>query len=266
MELGVTFMKLNHIYNESCLVTLKRIKDNSINTVITSPPYNMNLRIRNGRYCSRQIVKELTTKYDDFDDNLDINEYNKFHSQVLSELLRVSGLVFYNIQLLTGNKRSVFKMIGDYSDYLKDIIIWDKGHAEPSIQAGVLNKRTEFILVFEKENSISRKFKTAQFKRGTLEDLWLIQRENNNLSSHKAIFPEKFVYKILSNFTNEKDIIYDPFIGTGSTAIVCKKMNRYFLGSEINENYVNVALQRLLTEKLEPFNIQNQSINQTTLF
>ena len=130
----------------------------------------------------------------------------------------------------------------------------------------MLNKRTEFILVFDKENSISRKFKTAQFKKGTLEDLWLIQRKNTNLSSHKAIFPEKFVYKILSNFTNEKDIIYDPFIGTGSTAIVCKKMNRYFLGSEINENYVNVALQRLHTEKLEPFNIQNQSINQTTLF
>ena len=65
-------------------------------------------------------------------------------------------------------------MIGDYSDYLKDIIIWDKGHAEPSIQSGVLNKRTEFILVFDKENSISRKFKTAQFKKGTLEDLSLI--------------------------------------------------------------------------------------------
>ena len=106
-------MKLNHIYNESCLVTLKRIKDNLIDTVITSPPYNMNLRIRNGKYCSRQIVKELTTKYDNFTDNLDIDEYNKFHSQVLSELLRVSKLVFYNIQLLTGNKRSVFKMIGE---------------------------------------------------------------------------------------------------------------------------------------------------------
>ena len=250
----------------NCLELLKELDDDSIDLTITSPPYNMNLRIRNGKYCSRQIVKELTTKYDNFTDNLDIDEYNKFHSQVLSELLRVSKLVFYNIQLLTGNKRSVFKMIGDYSDYLKDIIVWDKGHAEPSIQSGVLNKRTEFVLVFEKENPISRKFKTAQFKKGNLDDLWLIQRDKLKLSSHKAIFPEKFVYKILSNFTNEKDIIYDPFMGTGSTAIVCKKMNRYFLGSEINKNYVNVALQRLHTERLEPFNIQNQSINQTTLF
>ena len=258
-------MRLNYIYNECCLTTLKRIKDDSIDTVITSPPYNMNLRIRNGKYCSRQIIKELTTKYDGFTDNLNIDQYYNFHSKVLSELLRVSKLVFYNIQLLTGNKRSVFKMIGNYSNYLKDIVTWDKGHAEPSIQAGVLNKRTEFVLVFEKENSISRKFKTAQFKRGSLDDLWLIQREKSSLSSHKAIFPEKFVYKILSNFTNEKDIIYDPFMGTGSTAIVCKKTNRLFIGSDINKNYVDIALQRLQTEKLEPFNIQSQFHTQTSL-
>ena len=63
-------MRINNIYNECCLNTLKSFKDNSINCVITSPPYNMNLRIRNGEYCSRQIVRELTTKYNNFDDNL----------------------------------------------------------------------------------------------------------------------------------------------------------------------------------------------------
>ena len=116
---------------------------------ITSPPYNMNLRIRNGQYCSREIKKELTTKYKNFSDNLPIDEYNSFHSKVLSELLRVSQLIFYNIQIVTGSKKSIFKMIGDYSGYLKDIVIWDKGKAEPSIQEGVLNRRTELILIFD---------------------------------------------------------------------------------------------------------------------
>ena len=73
-------IKLDHIYNEDCLDTLKRMKNDSIDCVITSPPYNMNLRIRNGKYCSRQIVKELSTKYSNFNDNLPIEEYNKFHS------------------------------------------------------------------------------------------------------------------------------------------------------------------------------------------
>jgi len=72
LPMSKCFMEINKIYNESCLDTLKRIPSNSIDLVITSPPYNMNLRIRNGEYCSRQIVKEFSTKYEGFDDNLPI--------------------------------------------------------------------------------------------------------------------------------------------------------------------------------------------------
>ena len=50
--------------------TLRRVPDNFVDLVVTSPPYNMNLRIRNGKYCSRQIVKEFSTKYEGFDDNM----------------------------------------------------------------------------------------------------------------------------------------------------------------------------------------------------
>ena len=257
-------MKLNIIYNECCLSTLKRIHDNSIDLTVTSPPYNMNLRIRNGQYCSRQITKELTTKYNNFSDNLPIEEYNSFHNKVIEELLRVSKLIFYNIQIVTGSKRSVFKMIGDYSDYLKDIIVWDKGNSEPSIQSGVLNRRTELILVFDKSNSISRKFNNAVFNKGTLEDLWLIQNKSS-LKDHRAIFPEQLVFKILSNFTHKKDIVYDPFMGSGTTAVVCKKMNRSFIGSEVNKNYIDIATQRLHTEKLQELNPDYKNYTQSYL-
>ena len=57
-------MKVNYIHNECCLDTLNRLNNNSINTVITSPPYNMNLRVRNNEYCSRQITKEYIVQYD----------------------------------------------------------------------------------------------------------------------------------------------------------------------------------------------------------
>ncbi len=77
-------LALNQIYHESCEETLKRLPDNSVNLVITSPPYNMNTRIRNGKYCSRQIVKELTTKYDGFDDNLPIDQFYDFHSTTIN--------------------------------------------------------------------------------------------------------------------------------------------------------------------------------------
>jgi len=130
----------NKIYNESCLETMERMDDGLVDLVITSPPYNMNLRIRNGEYCSRQIVDEFSTKYQDFSDNLPIEKYNSFHTKALRELLRVSNLVFYNIQIVSGSKRSVFKMIGDFSEYLKDIIIWDKGVSQPAMQELVLKR------------------------------------------------------------------------------------------------------------------------------
>jgi site-specific DNA-methyltransferase (adenine-specific)/modification methylase len=242
-------ISVNEIYNESCIETLKRMPDNFVNVVITSPPYNMNLRIRKGEYCSRQIVKEISTKYVGFDDNLPIEEYNRFHTEVLRELLRVSNLVFYNVQIVTGSKRSIFKMIGEFSKNLKDIIVWDKKHAEPSIQEQVLNRRTELILVFENDYPISRQFRSAVFKRGTLSDIWQIGKNRNKKKSedktHGASFPEELVATILKNFSKPNDIIYDPFLGTGTTAVVAKKLNRRFIGSELLKDYWKIANKKL---------------------
>jgi site-specific DNA-methyltransferase (adenine-specific)/modification methylase len=247
-----TKIELNKVYNESCLETLKKMEDGSVDAVITSPPYNMNLRIRNGKYCSRQIVKELSTKYSNFDDNLPIDEYYELHLNILKELLRVSGMVFYNIQIVTGSKRAIFKIIGELSDYLKDIVIWDKGHGQPAMAERVMNRRTELVLIFDKNNAISRQFEKCNFNRGTLDDLWLIKRGKKVSSEHGAVFPEELVSTILDNFTNEGDVIYDPFMGTGSTAVVCKKLKRKFIGSEISKEYMKVINERLkgVTETL----------------
>ncbi|MFV0500857.1 MAG: DNA methyltransferase [Bacteroidales bacterium] len=176
-------MELNIIYNESCEETLKRLKNSSVDIVITSPPYNMNLRIRNGKYCSRQVIKEeFSTKYDSFNDNLPIEEYYQFHSKIISELLRVSNLIFYNIQIVTGSKRAFFKIIGDYSDFLKEIIIWDKGVAQPAMAKNVLNRQSELILVFDNNNAISRQFDKCNFKRGTLNDIRPLQNPTHSLN------------------------------------------------------------------------------------
>lgn len=233
------------IYNEDCLSFLSKMPSKSIKATITSPPYNMNLRIRNGKYCSRQITKEFSTKYFGFDDNLPIDEYYDFHLKVLKELIRVSDLVFYNIQIVTGSKRAIFKLIGELNEYLKDIIIWDKGHAQPAMQFGVLNRQSELILIFEESNAISRQFSNSQFERGTLNDVWVIpsdkKRNKTDNCYHGAKFPEQLVEKIITNFTKENDWIFDPFAGTGTTGVVAKKMYRNFLGCELIDNYANLA-------------------------
>lgn len=110
----------------NCLDRLKEIPDNSVDLVLTSPPYNMNLRIRNGKYCSRQIVKEISTKYKSFDDNLPMDDYFEFNKSVINECLRVSDLVFFNIQMLTENKPALFRLMGEFSNNIKEMIVWDK--------------------------------------------------------------------------------------------------------------------------------------------
>ena len=131
-------------------------------------------------------------------------------------------------------------MIGEFSENLKEIIVWDKGNGQPAMQQQVLNRRTEIILVFEKDYPISRQFrKRGEFKRGTLDDLWLIKRGKKiGGENHGAVFPEELVSTILENFSKEDDIIYDPFMGTGTTGRVAKQMNRNFIGSEINGLYL----------------------------
>ena len=249
------FTDLNKIYNEDCLETLSRIPDDYIDLVITSPPYNMNLRIRNGQYTSRQIVKEFSSKYDGFDDNLPIDDFYKHHSQIIKELLRTSNLIFYVIQIVTGSKRAFFKIIGDFNENLKDVIIWDKGVAQPAMQKQVLNRQSEIILVFEKDYPISRQFRSAPFERGKLNDVWNISRGKKLNKDHGAVFPEELVEKIITNFSNKKDVVYDPFLGTGTTAFVAKKLGRNYLGSELLESYFNFAQERLDTDISEQLDL-----------
>lgn len=233
------------LFNNDCLIAMKDIEDNSVDLVLTSPPYNMNLRIRNGKYCSRQIVKELTTKYANFDDNLTIDEYFEFNKKVIDESLRISDLVFYNVQFLTGNKPALFKLIGHYHDKLKEFIIWDKCNAQPAIGKGVMNSQFEVLLVFQNSKPESRAFENCNFERGKLSNLWSIKRGKKLNKDHGAVFPEELAKKVILNFTKPGQTVLDPFMGTGTTGFVCKNENRNFIGIEIDKEYFSFAKERI---------------------
>ena len=231
----------------NCYDELIKMNNDSIDHVITSPPYNMNLRIRNASYCSRQIVKEFSTKYEGFSDNLPIDEYYNFHKNVLSELLRVTKkYIFYLIQPITGNKRALFKLIGEFNENLKEIIIWNKGFGQPAMASGVMNSSFEFILIFtkNKKDSISRQFKESNFERGTLSNVWNIKSKKSYLKNHSATSPLELIDNIIEHFTKENEIILDPFLGTGNMGVSTLLKKRKFIGIDIVENYVKESLKR----------------------
>lgn len=135
------------------------------------------------------------------------------------------------------------------ADYLKDIVVWDKVNGQPAMSSGVLNRQSELLLIFDRDNAISRRFECAQFKRGTLNDVWQIKRDNRKGPVHGAVFPAQLVETIISNFTAPGQTLYDPFLGTGTTAIKAKIMKRKFIGSELVDTYFYHALANLTDDE-----------------
>lgn len=224
--------------------------DNSVDAVITSPPYNYNLRIQNGKYTRRSLNDK--TKYNKtYDDAMSMDEYFKWQRDCIEEMLRVSrGLVFYNIQMINGNKLALFRLFVEFSEYIKEVIIWDKNNAEPAIHDGVLNSRYEYIIVLDKTNAISRQFNVFNANRGTVENIWKINKNTERgIANHNAMFPVDLPRKIIQLFTRPNDLILDPFMGGGTTAVACVLEGRNFIGFEINNEYFVNSINRIENTK-----------------
>jgi site-specific DNA-methyltransferase (adenine-specific)/modification methylase len=224
---------------------MKEIPDKSVDMVLTSPPYNMRLRIRNGKYTEREKAEHFSKKYKFFDDALPIEEFYNFHSQCITEMLRVSKIVIYNFQIVTGSKEAFFRIIGKFSNNIKDIIIWDKGFGQPAINEKVLNSAYEMLLILESGDITGRKIQNASFKRGEMQNILRIGRGKKLSNIHSAIFPEKLAEEIIKNFSNEGDTILDPFAGSGTVGKMAKQLNRNYILIEKEPEYVNIIEKRL---------------------
>lgn len=225
-----------------CLTEMRKLS--KVDLILTSPPYNMNLRIRNGEYI-RKTDKDFSTKYDSFSDDLSMKDFYSFNKKVIQECLKLSDLVFYNVQFITGNKSALFKLIGDFAHVLKEFIVWDKGYGQPAMKEKVLNSQFEVILVFQNSHPEARLFECGNWKRGTLSNLWKIKRERSVIKSHKAVFPIELSDLIVENFTNEGSVVLDPFMGTGTVGVSCKLLKRKFIGIEINKQYFDISEERI---------------------
>ena len=243
-----TIMQIDIIYNECCLDTMKRLQDQSVHLCVTSPPYNMRLRVRNGKYTTREKADHFSKKYEHFSDDLPIGEYFEFHVSVISELLRVCKTVVWNIGIVTGSKEAGFKIIGRFSENIKDVVVWDKGHGEPAMHEGVINRATEIILIMESGASPGRALSNYNFKRGEIDDIWRVKRPKTSKKikkKHRATMPETLAGMAINYFSRPGEIVFDPFGGVGTTGVVAKKYDRKFIMSEISlENYI-VAMENV---------------------
>ena len=250
-------MQLDKIYNENCLDTMARMKDNFIDLTVTSPPYD-NLRTYNG--------------------------YSFDFESIAKELYRVTkegGVVVWVVgdATIKGSETGTsfrqalyFKECGfnphDTMIYEKDAISFpDKNRYQNSFEYMFVFSKdkpsTKNIIHDRKNVSFGRKVtgtnRTANGetkkascygndikKFGARWNVWRIKTDKgNNKTGHPAMFPEQLANDHIITWSNEGDLVYDPFMGSGTTAKMALLNNRRYIGSELSEEYCKIAEERI---------------------
>ena len=236
--------------------SMEVIPNNSVHLMITSPPYNV-------------------TK--DYDDDLSLTEYLKILKNVFTETFRVlvnGGRACINIANIG---RKPYIPLSDYITMMmleigynmRGEIIWNKGAGAgvsmawgswQSASNPVLRDVHEYILIFSKgdykraQNDKQNTITKEQFMEWT-KSIWTMNPESAKKVNHPAPFPEELPYRLIQLYSFKDDIVLDPFMGSGTTAISALKTGRNFVGYEISKEYKIIADKRI-----------NSFVNQKQLF
>jgi DNA modification methylase len=237
---------VDHIYCSSA-EKMGDLPDNSVHLMVTSPPYN--------------VGKE-------YDEDLTLKEYLSFLKQVWAEVYRVltpGGRACVNVANL-GRKpyiplhAFIIEDMIDLGFLMRGEVIWDKGASAAASTAWgswqsasnpTLRDVHEYILVFSKDafrrlnphkrvNTITK----DQFLEFT-KSVWSFGAESARKVGHPAPFPVELPYRLIQLYTYEGDVVLDPFMGSGQTAIAAIKSGRHYVGYEIDEKYTKLAEKRV---------------------
>lgn len=239
------------IYNDDFLTT-KVISEESIDLIVTSPPYNVDI------------------KYNSYSDDMDYNTYLEFTNKWLEKAYKVlknDGRFCLNIPLdkNKGGQQSVYADIVTIAKKIgfqyHSTIIWNEQNISRrtawgswlSASAPYVIAPVEMIVILYKKKwkKISGSKKSDITKKEFLEwtnGVWNFMGESKKRIGHPAPFPVELPKRCIKLFTYVGDIILDPFLGSGSTLIACALTNRKGIGIEIDKNYCELSKRRLLKE------------------
>lgn len=226
-------MEINKIYNEDCLVTMGKMSDNFIDLTITSPPYNLGVKHHTGN--------KIFNAYDDYIDDMPENEYQENQIRVLNELFRITrygGSLMYNHKnrIRNGIQITPYEWILKTNWDIKQEVVWF--NRSQNFDKCRFYPMTERIYWLSK--GVDTDFKNEINQHDLINDT-----SEGIDKEHKRSFPIKLAQRFIMCFPNSK-IIYDPYMGSGTTAIASINEKRNYIGSEISANYCKIANKRIL--------------------
>jgi site-specific DNA-methyltransferase (adenine-specific) len=266
-------IELNKIYNENCLETLSKLPDNTIDLTVTSPPYD-DLRTYNNHITGKKteyngysfdfenIAKELyrTTKKGGVvvwvvgDGTEKGSETGTSFRQAL--YLKELGFNIHDTMIYMKNNFSN-PSSNRYHQIFEYMFVFSKG--KPNTFNSIKDRKNVYagqVGSWGKNTSrqvdgsmVERKKKVIQ-EYGQRYNVWTYKTSKNGQEDeiayqHPAIFPIQLVKDHIVSWTNVGDLVYDPFMGSGTTAKAALQTERNFLGSEISEEYHKICLKRI---------------------
>src|SRR3972149_3871051 len=224
-------IELNKIYHEDCLTTMGKMQDNFIDLTITSPPYNLGNKHHTGN--------NVFDAYDEYNDDMPEAEYQAKQIEVMNELFRVTkegGSLMYNHKnrIRDGKQITPYEWILKTNWTVKQEVVWFNGSQNFD--------KCRFYPMTERIYWLAKGTKTSFFNEINQHDLIEDLPEGTD-KEHKRAFPVKLAQRLILCFKPE--IVYDPYMGSGTTAIASLKEKRNWIGSEISKRYCEVANKRI---------------------
>lgn len=231
---------LNKIICGSAVEVMKQLPDESVNLVITSPPYNLKNSTGNGMKDGRGgkwANAALQKGYTHHNDCMQHDDYVNWQRECLAEMIRIipeDGAIFYNHKWRVQDGILQDRQDIVYGFPVRQIIIW-KRKGGLNFNPGYFLPTYEVIYLIAKP-----KFKLVP-KANASGDVWEFTQEMNN--EHPAAFPVKLIDRIVS--ATDAKIILDPFMGSGTTAISALNFERDYIGIDISPEYCEMARKRI---------------------
>lgn len=228
-----------------CLDKLKELDDNSIDLVVTSPPYNKK-GLSGKKKVGNNIWNKFNIDYNEYGDDMKEEKYQLWMIDVLNELYRVikpTGSIFFNHKPRRHDNKVILPstFIEKTKLNLYQLIIWNRKNS-PNIRKDVLLPNTEHIYWLSKGKPSTYK---ENLEKQYNTEVWEISAEKQK--EHPAPFPPQLVKNCINLTTIENDIVLDPFMGSGTTGEVCVHSNRNFIGIEMDEKYMEISKNRIDT-------------------
>ena len=247
----------NKIINGNSLQELKKIPDESFDLVFADPPYNLQLKNQLIRP-DRSKVNAVNDKWDQFES---FKVYDDFTINWLSQCRRVlkkNGSIW-----IIGSYHNIFRVgakIQDLGFWILNDVIWDKNNPMPNFRGTRFTNAHETLIWASKDKNSKYTFNYQSLKCLNddlqIRSTWNLpicngneRLKENGKKVHSTQKPESLLHRILLASSNKNDLILDPFLGSGTTAVVAKKLGRIFYGIEKDKRYFDAANKRLKRTK-----------------